>query len=1095
MNGYDFLQFQKQIPNYYQVQLPEQEEEIAKRSFLDRIFSPLQNESITSAIYNATDNDPNTTIWGGVKAGVHKMNPFADDVSDSHTFGEILSDNLKWQPDSIVGKVAKTATSFAGDVLLDPTSYVDGALSAAGKVIKGSGVGFGAKEAGETIVKGSSDKVAKVSEKLNNFNKGVNVNEKVGNVSMLKFEDAKKIVENEYTSLKKVDSYKLKFQEEYANNSFLGDIEKASDIVARAQMEEDIIKDAKKLQESVNNKVFKIITQDQIKNEDGISIGLRNIPFASRVSANDKKLDSFQKQLVSSEKLRKLGDDTIAPYYNELMKKIRTSKTGKKFSKFANIEEVADRDGVQAAGALFHLNNMVKHTDYDVVNRNAKVYSNTEKASNYFNTLDEDTLMNLRIAWQDGTLKDAFELKKLKSDIELKTFNSRGTKEEVEQISNLKKKLNEAESWFEKNATMELNPANLYSAQGFYHIDKTVGERVERFNKIKDMTSDEQFSEIYKMLSDSYDEAARDLLRKNKISEATYNKYAKGNYMPHVLTKEADDFVKKYVNKDYETKGYSDTLGFNKNSNKKRKVGDLDEFNKQAMDGNLIDKESGEIFTGGKYFEDDIAKMYLANQVAHNKLIHGLDTVDYLKSNILKTFTEDIGGAPESMYKLADNEKVVVVTKDLLSKINKELGTMFKKAHIDLSANDYAKYRQEFIRKLGLDPDMLSTNNALTELTPEVARALEESLVHIPVYKANDNIIKETNKLSYAQMESMKSDTYKVFDKFTQTYKKYKTIYNPGFYVQNQFGNFVNSWLGNIATLENPSVQKKAFDILRTKDPKAKLKVSGKELTYENIAKIAEDSGVLERTFAQELIDGNSIFKSEGLNNIHSGIKKFEKKAIDFSGAEESQARLSLFINELNTKVKDGDSLRYKTIEEATDSVNKFLFDYSDNTEFENEVMKRIIPFYTWLKKNSKLQLEQMFEKSTRYAQLDKLFESADEGFSNNDKDNYEDDGSIGLGGGISITPGTPTTQLDKINSVRKVFNQSNPAIKLPYQFITGKSAYSGKKTDPVIESIKTLSPQFISDIISAEGKYDEDEVAKLRYLLGKSLGSSINQN
>jgi hypothetical protein len=75
----------------------------------------------------------------------------------------------------------------------------------------------------------------------------------------------------------------------------------------------------------------------------------------------------------------------------------------------------------------------------------------------------------------------------------------------------------------------------------------------------------------------------------------------------------------------------------------------------------------------------------------------------------------------------------------------------------------------------------------------------------------------------------------------------------------------------------------------------------------------------------------------------------------------ENQGRIVNFL----AHVQEG-----KSFEEARDLVNEFLFDYSDITDFESDVMKRIMPFYTWLRKNTKLQIDQMISQPEKYGRF-----------------------------------------------------------------------------------------------------------------------------
>jgi hypothetical protein len=103
------------------------------------------------------------------------------------------------------------------------------------------------------------------------------------------------------------------------------------------------------------------------------------------------------------------------------------------------------------------------------------------------------------------------------------------------------------------------------------------------------------------------------------------------------------------------------------------------------------------------------------------------------------------------------------------------------------------------------------------------------------------------------------------------------------------------------------------------------------------------------------------------------------QKGFELGGTAENNARLALFINE----VKAG-----KSYEEAGKTVHKFLFDYDDLSHFEKTVAKKLIPFYTWSRKNIPLQLEMMVKEPDKFQKLNIIKQNIEEGVDKPDPDN-----------------------------------------------------------------------------------------------------------
>lgn len=124
-----------------------------------------------------------------------------------------------------------------------------------------------------------------------------------------------------------------------------------------------------------------------------------------------------------------------------------------------------------------------------------------------------------------------------------------------------------------------------------------------------------------------------------------------------------------------------------------------------------------------------------------------------------------------------------------------------------------------------------------------------------------------------------------------------------------------------------------------------------------------------------------------------------------FNQAVETNARMALF--NLNMA-------RYGNVAEASRATKKVLFDYSELTAVEQKLLKNIIPFYTFMRKNLPRQLETLIENPTRIVVPEKISQAGTTGLDPDAPDYQQEAGSrvlpglLPLFGGQISTPDRP---------------------------------------------------------------------------------------
>jgi hypothetical protein len=214
----------------------------------------------------------------------------------------------------------------------------------------------------------------------------------------------------------------------------------------------------------------------------------------------------------------------------------------------------------------------------------------------------------------------------------------------------------------------------------------------------------------------------------------------------------------------------------------------------------------------------------------------------------------------------------------------------------------------------------------------------------------------------------------KVYDKYLNTWKGL-TLVTPGFHMRNLFGNSFNSYASGMGILEQTKYARIAsldFD------------------EYGKALKVLAEGGTL--TPAQQTVfDTMNQFNRSGLVQSHRGVRDLEQvkeateEAIRLGAGGKVKSTYNNVIRfNFNVAEKMDDMQRYmlwkwsidKTGDavKASKTVGAALFDYAALTGFEKDVMKRLFPFYTFMKNNFIFQAKNIFANPKQYARAGRAY-------------------------------------------------------------------------------------------------------------------------
>lgn len=286
-------------------------------------------------------------------------------------------------------------------------------------------------------------------------------------------------------------------------------------------------------------------------------------------------------------------------------------------------------------------------------------------------------------------------------------------------------------------------------------------------------------------------------------------------------------------------------------------------------------------------------------------------------------------------------------SEELREKLGQNSNTPKKRAEIDPRTEERLKYYEDKLNlpepKSLLDdielPPGVDEDGVIQDLTKTFGNKSNK----IPSFKQ----FKET--ISNKMPNYKDNELYDIYKSWLNSYKKGLTVYNPGWHVQNFFQNKGQNYLALGADALLP--QTEARSILKQINGKGgkggvvKNVKTNQTYSYNEIGKLAQELGVVDG-LGEDVRNARGIFPRLEKQIDNSPIMKWLE-------TNEQTARLNHFVKQIE---------RGMSPEDASKSVNKYLFDYSKKNKVDDFMGDFVDPFWTFHKNNARLMYGSMFE-------------------------------------------------------------------------------------------------------------------------------------
>lgn len=293
-----------------------------------------------------------------------------------------------------------------------------------------------------------------------------------------------------------------------------------------------------------------------------------------------------------------------------------------------------------------------------------------------------------------------------------------------------------------------------------------------------------------------------------------------------------------------------------------------------------------------------------------------------------------------------------------------------------------------------------------------------------------------------------------LMDSVLRRWKPAVTVYNPGHHLRN-FTSDV--FLGYMDGVKNPRYYYQAAEIVIDKKLGGHLNIGKGKLRKDQVIKLFHETGA-----SPNFIQTEVAMQGAG-NKISRGVRKVAQD-------REEIARMAHYLHAFKEEaagIAHNGVVTQEVIDaaqRASSRVKKWHLDYSDLTDFEKVVMKRVTPFYTWMRKSTPLMIEAMVLRPGKVLNFDRTFDAMFQALGAEPGEGLPQDqipgwireqvyGQIGMsdrGNPLIMTPSVPYaepfawTDNGFTGALRQGLASLNPVLKAPIELGLGTSTFTG---------------------------------------------------